>query len=62
MNFVFHELIQLSSVINKSEREGGSFEAGQTKRSSYVRFMYVWTYWSKADDNQQENPGSSKQK
>ena len=41
MNFVFHELIQLSSVINMSEREAGSFEARQTKRSSYIRFMYV---------------------
>ena len=41
MNFVLHELIQLSNVINNSEREAGSFEARQTKRSSYVRFMYV---------------------
>ena len=41
MNFVFHDLIQLRSGINIVEREAGSFEARQMKRSSYVRFMWI---------------------
>ena len=64
MDFVFHELIQISSVGYKyspKEKHGHS-RLDRRKGAAMLGLCTFGKNWSKADDNHQENPGSSKRK
>ena len=63
MDFVFHELIQLSRVINIVRRISMVIRGSTDEKGAALLGLCTFgKIWSKADDNQQENPGRSKRK